>query len=598
MTYTVYIAYLLITLIGAGTMAALAFHGWSRRAIPGARTFAWLMADFALTSLCYILMGISQTEEALYFWARLRYLGLATIPVLFLLFVLEDHEKTLWLRRAPFLFIVPAITQALIWTNDWHGTFFAEWNAQPTEITLVESVIYGDSARLHAVYSFLMITTGLVLLLGRVLNSRGVYRKQAALLLTGAILAVGFNVMHTMGLVRVSTPNLTPFGFAGAALFFTIALFRYKLLDLVPVAFDTVYKSMKDPVFVFSDQKRLVAVNPAAEKLMMLSEQQLLGKHAYEVFFRYPDLVNQYLDVAEAHAEIVLPLRNGDQTYELLISPIYQSHNHLAGRLVVLRDITERIVASRRDFELNSERERTRLLASFIQYSSHDLRTPLSKMNMSLHIARRTDDPQKRLEKLDAIEREILRMTSIIEEMHLLTRLESGTPITLKPVSLDQIVQLTPADIQQIIIEKRLSLRLPQESNVLVCGDMDLLRQAFRGLLHNAALYTPEDGSITVSIYAQHPWGMIEVIDTGMGIEGEQLELIFEHFAKVNAARTSDGSGAGLGLAIVKKVMEVHHGRVTVLSSPGQGSTFCLLLPLPDVAASPQQSDLTSSSKP
>lgn len=575
-----FIAYLLVTLVGAGTMAALTFYGWSRRAIPGAQTFAWLMADFTLTSLCYILMAISQTEEALYFWARLRYLGLATIPVLFLLFVLEDQEKTRWLRYAPTLLLVPAITQVLIWTNELHGAFFVEWSARRTEIGLEEIVLYGDGARLHAAYGFLIITTGLALLLGRVISSRGVYRKQAVLLLVGAILAVLFNVVHTMGLVRSSTPNLTPFGLVCAAVFFTVALFRYKLLDLVPVAFDTVYKSIKDPVFVFSDQKRLVAVNPAAEKLMMATETELLGKHAHEVFYRYPDLVEQYLDVPEVHTEIILSMRKGDRTYELLISPLYQHHNQIAGRLVVLRDITERKLASKRDLELSIERERTRLLASFIQYSSHDLRTPLSKMSMALHIARRTEDEQKRLEKLDAIEQEILKMTNIIEEMHLLTRLENGLPIALTTVSLHQVVRLTPTDIQKIIIEKRLSLRLPTESDVLVCGDMQLLQQAFRNLLHNAAIYTPEDGSITVSIYSENSRGIIEVADTGMGIEGEQLEMIFEHFAKVNTARTADGSGAGLGLAIVKKIMEVHHGEVTVVSRPGLGSTFRLMLPL------------------
>lgn len=592
MSFPVYVAYLLITLLSAGTMAALAFQGWSRRAIPGARTFAWLMADFALTSLCYALMGVSQTPDAFYFWARLRYLGLATIPVLFLLFVLEEHEKTQWMRRAPFLFVVPAVIQLIIWTNELHHTFFVEWGFQRTDLTFIEIVSYGDSARLHTAYSFFMITTGLILLLGRVLNSRGVYRKQAVLLLAGALVALGFNLLHTMGLARGSTPNLTPFGFAGAALFFTIALFRYKLFDLVPVAFDTVYKSMKDPVFVFSEQKRLVAVNPAAEKLMMASESQLLGKHASEVFFHYPELVNQYLDVSEAHAEIVLAMRRSDRTYELLISPIYQRHNHLAGRLVVLRDITERKLAARRDFELSIEREKTRLLASFIQYSSHDLRTPLSKMNMALHIARHTQEDTKRQEKLDTIEREVAKMTSIIEEMHLLTKLESGVPISLRPVSLDQIVQLTPADIQQIIVEKQLSLRLPQEVNIVVSGDMDLLRQAFRSLLHNAALYTPEEGSITVKTYVQGAWGVVEVADTGMGIEGEQLEAIFDFFTKVNSARTSDGSGAGLGLAIVKKVMDVHHGKVTVTSSPGIGSTFRLMLPLASTNASPHHGDI------
>jgi signal transduction histidine kinase len=70
----------------------------------------------------------------------------------------------------------------------------------------------------------------------------------------------------------------------------------------------------------------------------------------------------------------------------------------------------------------------------------------------------------------------------------------------------------------------------------------------------------------------------------GIGIENTYLEMIFDFFTKVNTARTSDGSGAGLGLAIVKKIMDIHKGKVTVTSTPGQGSTFCLMLPLADKA--------------
>jgi signal transduction histidine kinase len=287
-------------------------------------------------------------------------------------------------------------------------------------------------------------------------------------------------------------------------------------------------------------------------------------------------------------------MRSGERTYDLHISPIYQRNHQLAGRLLVLRDITERKLAEKRDFELSIEREKTRLLASFIQYTSHDLRTPLSTMNMAVHIARRTDDAQKRQEKLDAIEQDIMKMGNIIEEMHLLTRLESGLPVELKPISLDYIIQLAPADIQRLIVQKHLSLHLPHDSNIVIRGDTELLRQAFRSVLHNAALYTPPDGSVTVSTYTQETWGIIEVEDTGMGIEPEQLEAIFDPFVKADPARPSDGSGAGIGLAIVKKIMDVHQGKVTVVSNPSQGSTFCLMLPLADFKASPQLSTTAS----
>jgi two-component system, sensor histidine kinase and response regulator len=256
------------------------------------------------------------------------------------------------------------------------------------------------------------------------------------------------------------------------------------------------------------------------------------------------------------------------------------------GAVIVTADITERKMAEKRAFELSIEREKVHMLTSFIEYSSHDFRTPLSRMAMALHIARQTNDEEKRQEKFDSIQSNIMSMTGIIEEIQLLTRLESGLPIHVSPISLDNIIQGIPNHIQRLINEKGLSVNVSPENHIFIMGDAELLRQAYFRLLHNAVLYTTQSGSITVHTRLEDSWGVIDVVDTGMGIESAKLQEIFDHFTKVNTARTTDGSGAGLGLAIVKKVIEVHHGKITVTSNPGQGSSFCLMLPLADITAS------------
>lgn len=361
----------------------------------------------------------------------------------------------------------------------------------------------------------------------------------------------------------------------------------------------TLIDSIPDYIFVKDTQNRFIMVNDTVLAGSGLkTKEDILGKTDFDFF---PADIAQAFYEDEQHVmatgqailgkeEASVHLRTGQPIwYSTTKVPLRDRHGTIIGLIGISRDITERKLAEQRAFELSIEREKVRLLTSFIETSSHDLRTPLTKMAMALHIARRTESEAQWREKLDAIESNIMGMISIMEEMQLLARLESGLPVEIRATALDNILQGTPGHIQRLIQEKNLRFHLQPENEIVILGNAELLRHAFFRLLHNAILYTPPEGTITVQTRRQDTWGVIEVADTGVGMENTFLETIFDFFTKVNPARTSDGSGAGLGLAIVKKIMELHNGTVTVTSIPGQGSTFCLLLPLA-VYAYPQNS--------
>ena len=126
---------------------------------------------------------------------------------------------------------------------------------------------------------------------------------------------------------------------------------------------------------------------------------------------------------------------------------------------------------------------------------------------------------------------------------------------------------------------KEISIQFEKPSDKLMIeGDIYRLKQVFINLISNAVSYTPNGGSITITIEEKAKKVMIHVQDTGMGIEEAEIPRIFERFYRVNKARDRNSGGTGLGLAIVKHLMEAHKGKVTVKSKVGQGSIFSIEL--------------------
>ncbi|HJX12789.1 MAG TPA: ATP-binding protein [Dehalococcoidales bacterium] len=214
----------------------------------------------------------------------------------------------------------------------------------------------------------------------------------------------------------------------------------------------------------------------------------------------------------------------------------------------------------------------------FVADASHELRGPLTVIRGNIDLLKRQLSQEDREESLRAIERESMRMSQIADELLLLAEVESGQIGRRETVPLKSLL-LEEAERAGSAAGGR-HVRVARQEDLSVTGDAQRLRQLLANLVDNAVKYTPEKGTVTLSLYRDGDRACLEVADTGIGIPPEHLPHIFDRFYRVDKARSRGSGGTGLGLAIVKGIAEQHGGDVTVTSRPGQGSTFTVRLKL------------------
>ena len=216
----------------------------------------------------------------------------------------------------------------------------------------------------------------------------------------------------------------------------------------------------------------------------------------------------------------------------------------------------------------------------FLADVGHELRTPLTVIKGNVDLMRRIGHADE--ESLAGIEDEVDRLTRLVGDLLLLAQAESGKiPLDKRTVELDTLL-LEALQQMRVLAGDRLRLRIGEIDQVLVCGDRDRLKQVLVNLVGNAIQYTPSGGEVIVGLGKAGGQAKLTVSDTGPGIPAEDLPHVFERFYRGEKARTRsrDGKGFGLGLSIAYWIVRNHEGRIEVDSKLGQGTTFCIWLPL------------------
>jgi two-component system, OmpR family, sensor kinase len=218
-------------------------------------------------------------------------------------------------------------------------------------------------------------------------------------------------------------------------------------------------------------------------------------------------------------------------------------------------------------------------LRRFVADASHELRTPLASIRGYAELGRRpTRLPADTARSLERIESESVRMSTLVEEMLLLARLDAGRDLEAAPVALGGLVVEAVADAQVAGPDHRWELELP-DADLEILGDADRLRQALGNLLTNARLHTPAGTTVVTSLAAGADGGaVVSVIDDGPGIAAEVQPTLFERFTRGDDSRSRGTGSTGLGLAIVAAIVGAHGGRVSAESAPGR-TVFRLELP-------------------
>jgi PAS domain S-box-containing protein len=381
-------------------------------------------------------------------------------------------------------------------------------------------------------------------------------------------------------------------------------LFRYRLFDIVPIAYDLIVESMSDAVMVLDVHDRVVDVNGAMKSVLGTKDMtgDMIGQDARDVFANWETMA-AHLQASDQDADIDLTLNRptAPRYYHLRLSPLHDQQGEYLGRVIVMRDMTERRQAEEKIRKHSTELEvmndllsdanrQLKVLSSakdeFVANFSHELRTPITNQMLYLQMLKR--HPERQETYIPILERETQRLEAMIDGLLTLSRFDQGRPpLHQEKVDLNRIVAAYVADRGELAKSKGLDLtqattpELPQ-----IYADQALISQVLSILLTNALAYTSSGGRVRVATHVaetdRRPWVGFSVRDTGPGILPEDQERLFTRFFRGQAGRASETPGTGLGLAIAREIVRLHQGRIEVESQgiPGEGATFSVWLPV------------------
>ena len=316
-------------------------------------------------------------------------------------------------------------------------------------------------------------------------------------------------------------------------------------------------------------------VETANEKAFALFGDQIVG-HNYASAFRQPGLLEKIEDsLRSSEKNIGIYTTTIDQqsvTFNVHIAPI------TSGFLATFVDTTgaEKLNSFRRDFVANV---------------SHELRTPLASVLGFVETLRghAKDDPKARERFLEIIERETLRMSSLVDDLLSLSRVEEEArkrPTT--PVQIAALITRSVSELEPIITKANATISVVDESDSARANvDAGQLHQVMSNLIENAIRYGETGGPVNVKIsrpaHDQRLRTMalrISIENKGDGIPAHHLPRLTERFYRVDSHRSREVGGTGLGLAIVKHIVQRHRGRLAIESTVGKSSTFTVILPI------------------
>jgi PAS domain S-box-containing protein len=575
-----YTPYALPLFVAAVVSGGLAFFAWRRRGTPGAGAVALMMLGVSVWSLGYALEFAAAGLGAKVFWAKVEYLGIVTVPAAWLVFALRYTGRERWMtrRNLALLAAIPAVTLLLVATNEVHGLVWSRTTLDSSGTILL--LDHGAWFWVYWVYAYLLIASGAVILVSTLLRLPNLYRRQGGALLFGVAAPWVGNGMYVLGLNPFPGLDLTPFAFVVSGMALSWGLFRYRLLDVSPVARDAVIEGMDDAVISVDLRGRVVDLNPAARRILDRPASETVGEALSRVSPDLGVLLEGHDAPEEMHTEVELGEGTARRSYDLALSPLRDRGGRRRGSLLVLHDVTERKRTERELIRQKAELARSNTeLEQFAYLIAHDLRAPLRGINGFSHILLEdfADDlDEEGRDHLRRVRDAASRMGRLMDDLLELSRL-TRAQMRHETVDLSALAREVAAELQKSQPERRAEFVVTD--GLVAEGDPGLLRVVLENLLGNAFKFTRKEPEARIEFggeQGEDGTACYYVRDNGVGFEAAYADKLFGAFQRLHGEE--DFEGTGIGLATVRRIVERHGGRVWAEGEVGEGATFFFTL--------------------
>ena len=336
----------------AGLTAGISIYAFRHQRQPGAIIFGWLTAAMTAWNFFYIFELIAPTLSGKILAGKLEYIGITATPVLWLIFALKYTGHLDWLTpiKRNALFALPTLTFGLTLTNELHHLIYIGTGLDPQGYPTLIILEYGIWFWVHVAFSYSLIIAGVVLYLIAYFQTQRIFRQQMNVMVFGSIVPLSVNAARLFTPIPLHGFDLTPFTFAFSGILLSIGLFRFNLIDMLPIAAPLVMDNLRDAVIVVDAHKRIVNINSAA-RIWLNIVDDVIGRDACKEL----TLLEPVWEKCKADApSILLDFGEGDQHrwFDIAISSMQDTKKNLIGCVIIARDTTreQELLASQRRY--------------------------------------------------------------------------------------------------------------------------------------------------------------------------------------------------------------------------------------------------------
>lgn len=574
-----------LVLILAGLLVGLISFYIVFRLDRSVRWIAYTMIGFSIWGLGYGIELTRNTLEEMMFWVKIEYIGLLSAPVCWLIFALRytgfDPKKMRWIT--PSIFIIPAISYLIVLTNEWHHLHYSKMWVIMTGPFPLMGIEKGPLYAIQTVYAYVAFLMGTLILVKRFQYANKYFRTQTQLLILGGVIPILANILYQTGIiVPFEGLDITPFAFLFSYVLIGIAIIRFQLLDLKPIARDKILELVTRGVLVLDKNKYIIDYNSAAKTLWPQPEQLKIGQQAEILFEKNQEIIHLIDDEKQSFIECKILYKGKESTYKFEAILLYDKSNLVSGVLLLFEDITQEIAIQEKLQKQALELQQLNdLKDKFFSIISHDLKGPVFGVKELIHLTQSGLISQEEfLDILPEVSKNMEQVAILLENLLAWTSSQlRGEHMEVRELELSTLLLSQKNLLDRIAKEKNISIELQNLSEAWIKADKNMLELIIRNLISNALKFSSSGSKVLIRTEVKASEVQVCIEDSGMGISDENLKKLNSGISFTTRGQQNE-SGTGLGLILVREYIGKIGGNLSVKSTLGKGSTFCISLPL------------------
>ncbi len=540
--------------------------------------------------------------EPIYF-ENFIYIGTCMLPVaLFFVAIIFRNTKIRFKRKYLLLFVIPFLTLAVLYTNQYHHLFYKVYSSNLNEM------IYGPYFYVHSIYTYGLLLISIGIMINASLKNSGSFSKQTILIIIGTMFPILVNLLGTFKIYNMNV-CLTPISFSIAVIFYTFAILKFNFLKITPIALQKIVDRISDGYIVLDEDNIITDFNKTFLEMFKLKPENIRSKN----FIKFLENRKISKQTSKRIENVIARANTTDKTisfeqhfsgikkyFKIEITTI-KSDNTSLGTLVLLKDITqhkEDMETIRNNQDRLMERERLAGLGQLIGGIAHNLKTPIMSIagavqgleNLIKEYDESIDDPVVNSQDHHDIARDmeewIPKIRAHLEYMSDIITTVKGQAVaslssdTSEEFTVDELIKrvniLMKHELKNAYIYMNVIMKT--DENQILKGNVNSLVQVVNNMISNAiqAYAGKKDQNIEIVVSKKENNIVISITDFAGGLPKEVQERLFKEMVT-----TKGKNGTGLGLYMSYSNIKAHFGGdITYVTEQGKGTTFNIIIPI------------------